>query len=463
MVHKNMPYRHITLPTKLKIEDLQRAAQDYEAIAVVMMRAIVQRYQRTPDYPFIDTKLDLITGRDFDDGDSIRGKEAIYGWIQGRGLESLAGHARFFAQRSAGADLVPALEVMLREILAQLRKMRQRNGGHLSFFMHPNGQPFRLDTDGHPESFALTAKDPFGFSDLFAAKGMFAAADYLGDDDARAESLAYIDAVEQAIWGQHFHSDQVSLDPKNHPEPKNDYYAHGHYMIHIGTAAIMASAGIESAVERGLRLIEHELKTYVNLDGRIADLEEGDFWEGVDADGMPYRESSGVLLSDPGHSLEFVGLALKFIAACQQNDLATSEQIRRLQAVREHMPTILERNFKNGYIPEPRGISKAFDLASRTHLNTDMPWWNLPETIRAAALCLLSVEDAAQKALCLRILRDCHNAFREFTRPDLHLMAYQTRNISGQPVDAIPATADADPGYHTGLSLIDAIAVVESL
>jgi len=458
-----MPYHHITLPTKLKIEDLQRAAQDYEAIAVEMMRAIVQRYQRTPDYPFIDTKLDLITGRDFNSGDSIRGREAIYGWIQGRGLEALAGHARFFAQRTAGADLVPAIQVMLREILAKLRQMRQRSGGHLSFFMHPDGQPFRLDADGHPEPFTLTAEDPFGFSDLFAAKGMFAAADYLGDADARAESLAYIAAVEQAIWGQHFQSDQISLDPKNHPEPQSGYYAHGHYMIHIGTAAIMAAAGIKTAVESGLRLIEHELNTYINLGRRIADLEEGDFWEGVDADGRPFREPSGVLLSDPGHSLEFVGLALKFIAACQQNSLATSEQTQRLLSAQEHMPIILERNFKNGYIPEPRGISKAFDLVSRTHLNTDMPWWNLPETIRAASLCLISAEGEKQKALCLRILRDCHNAFREFTRPDLHLMAYQTRNISGQPVDAIPATADADPGYHTGLSLIDAITAIESL
>ena len=42
-------------------------------------------------------------------------------------------------------------------------------------------------------------------------------------------------------------------------------------------------------------------------------------------------------------------------------------------------------------------------------------------------------------------------------------MAYQTRDAAGHPVDLIPATADADPGYHTGLSLIDAIGVIESL
>ena len=34
-------------------------------------------------------------------------------------------------------------------------------------------------------------------------------------------------------------------------------------------------------------------------------------------------------------------------------------------------------------------------------------------------------------------------------------MAYQTIDRTGKPVDVIPATPDADPGYHTGLSLID--------
>lgn len=458
-----MRYRRIRLPTKLKIGDLQSAATDYEAITVEMMRAIVERYQRTPDYPFIDTKLDLITGEDFAADDPIRCREAIYGWIQGRGLEALAGHARFFAQRYAGKDLVDAMRTMLAEILAQLREMRQKNGGHLSFFMHPDGRPFRLSTAGQPEYFQLAADAPFGFSDIFAAKGFFAAADVLGDETARTEALAYIDAVEQAIWQGNFQSDQISLDPKNHPEPQSGYYPHGHYMIQIGTAAMLAEAGIASAVDSGLRLIEHELKTYINLGNRIADLQEGDFWEGVDADQMPYREPAGILLSDPGHALEFVGLTLKFTAACEKMSLANPQQAQRLQTVQQHMPIILERNFENGYIPAAGGISKAFDLSSRTHLNSDMPWWNLPETIRAAALCLMRATSDKETALCLRILRDCHNAFREFTRPDLYLMAYQTRAINGHPVEAIPATADADPGYHTGLSLIDAIGVIEAL
>ena len=39
-------------------------------------------------------------------------------------------------------------------------------------------------------------------------------------------------------------------------------------------------------------------------------------------------------------------------------------------------------------------------------------------------------------------------------------MAIQTRNADGEPVAVIPATSDADPGYHTGLSILDCLEVL---
>ncbi len=456
-----MTYSHFELPSDPTRDDLRHIANDYRTIVVEVMRAIVERYQRTPNYPFIDTKLSLITGRDFDDDDPIRGRGAVYGWIQGRGLEALVGHARFLGNEPQHRELVNAMRDMIDQIAAQLWHMRARNEGHLSFLMAPDGRPFRLDAEGRPAYFNLRADAPCGFSDLFAAKGLFAAANYAGNDRATADALEYIETVEESIWSGRFRSDQIPLDPKLRPEPRDGFHPHGPYMIQIGTLAMLAEARIGGAVDRGLHLIEHELRTYANIDGRIDDLQEGDFWEGVDAQGAPYREADGVLYSDPGHALEFVGLALKFIAAA--HPLATDDQQPRLQAAQQPMCALLERNFANGYIAVPGGISKAFDLVARTHLNTDMPWWNLPETIRSAAFALQATNSATERMLCLRVLRDAHNAFGHFVRPDLHLMAYQTRSISGDPVDAIPATADADPGYHTGLSLIDAIEIIERI
>ena len=457
-----MTYRNVELPESTTVDDLQAAASDYEAICITTMKAIVERYESTAGYPFVDTKLNLISGRDFADDDPIRGKGAIYGWIQGRGLEALAGHARWLRHQQEHAGLIERMETMLREVLDNLRLFRQRNAGHICFFMEPDGTPFTLDAHSRPLPFEADTVHPYGFSDLFSSKGMLAAADYLGDHGARSEALDYVNRVEASMWDRTFTTDQIALDPINRVEYKAGAHAHGHLMIQIGATALLVESGIEGAIERGLRIIEHELTTYVNLDGRIATLQEGDLWENVDDEGQPYLEEDGSIFSDPGHSLEFVGLAAKFIATAEDTS-PSPDHAQRLAAARQCLPTVLERNFDNGYFPGPHGISKGFDLVSRTHVNTDMPWWNLPETIRAAAYCLSQTESETERAMCLRVFRDAHNALRHYVRPDLHLMAYQTRDAAGQPVDLIPATADADPGYHTGLCLIDTITVTESV
>ena len=84
-----MRYQRIELPNAPRAEHLKAAASDYQAIAITTTREIVQRYQQTPNYPFIDTKLNLITGENFPASDPIHGPQAIYGWIQGRGKPSL--------------------------------------------------------------------------------------------------------------------------------------------------------------------------------------------------------------------------------------------------------------------------------------------------------------------------------------------------------------------------------------
>ena len=456
-----MTYRGLSLPGEPSLADLKAILPDYAALCATVMQAIADRYD--PAYPFINTKLDLITGADFPEDDPIRGKNAIYGWIQGRALEALAGHARWLGQHPGHETLVERLDMAMRQVLRQLRGMREKNGGHLSFFMLPDGTPFELNARGQPVPLQEVDSQPFGFSDLFVSKGMYAAARYLGDGATTMEASSYIDAVEAAIWDNTFRTDQISLDPRNPIELKSGYHPHGPYMIQIGSVTMLVESGHPQAIGRGLALIEHELSSYANLDGRVAGMVEGDFWEGVADDGTPYRDENGAVLSDPGHSLEFVGLSMKFIGAAQMSGAVEGDQHDRLTKARRQLPTVLFRNFSNGYIDDPGGISKAFDLVTRRHLNTDMPWWSLPETVRAAAYCLACNEVEADVEMILGILRDCHNAFLKFIRPDLHLMAYQTRDASGNPVDVIPATADADPGYHTGLSLIDTIRVLEAI
>ena len=457
-----MTYRRVLLPPEPTIEDVRAVVPDYEAMLVTVMTAIADRYDRSTGYPYIDTKLDLITGEDFPDDDPIRGKNAVYTWIQGRGLEALAGHCLWMRRRGMGASLVPRLERMMREVLENLRGIKSRNGGHLFFFVTPEGDPFELDPDTKPRPLSLAPDSPFTPSDLFCAKGMYAAAHCLGEDEVKAEALACCLEVDRAIRNGTFRIDQQQLDPWNPVTPRPGYHRHSPYMLQIGAAALLAERGPEpESVDLGLRLIRYGLDNNVNLAGRIPDLAEYDFWEAVDDAGQPYRED-GMVLSDPGHALECVGLILKFTAAVKVQDLANAAQADEIARAEALMPGILERNFTGRFLPGPGGICKAYDLVSNRPVNTDMPWWNLPETMRSAASCWRIAEADDDRRMCLRVLRDCHNAFAgHFVRPELHLMAYQTRSESGEPIHVIPATADADPGYHTGLSIIDMLDILE--
>jgi hypothetical protein len=451
-------YKGMLLPDDPSREDLKAIVSDYEVMLVEVMREIADRYDRSPDYPFVDTKLDLITGEDFRVDDPIRGRDAIYGWIQGRGLEALAGHCRWMKRHGFALDLLPRLERMMGEVLESLEVMRGKNEGRLSFFMTPDGEPFELDLDSRPRSIELGGESDYGFSDLFSAKGMYSAAHYLGDGAQISKALAYCHDVDKAIWQGRFTSDQISLDPKNPDERRPGYIPHGPFMIHLGTAALMTENGVVDGVEFGFRLVNYELDHHINIGGRVKDLEVNDFWEGIDENGHPF-DDDGVVLSDPGHALECVGLILKFTRAARS--VATEEQLMEIQALEQHLPGVLTHMFEVGFHAEPGGICKAYDLVARKPLNSDVPWWNLPETMRTAAFCAEIAKTGDAQMDAYRILGQCHNAFtRGFVRPDLHLMAYQTLSESGEVIPVIPATADADPGYHTGLSIIDMLEVL---
>ncbi|MBT5057239.1 MAG: hypothetical protein HOM68_11920 [Gemmatimonadetes bacterium] len=453
------------LPQSPTEQDLLAAVNDYEIICAANICAVLERFERhAGSYPFVDTKLDLQTGQDFDPADIVRGRDTIYGWIQGRGLESLAGHAQW-ADGHANEDIAslsPRLRGMEAIVLDSVQRLRATNAGHLFFFMKPDGVPFVLAADGGhadlpQDSSTQSASTPSGYSDLFGAKGLFAAARDLGNTAVEAEARAWMQAVADDILQRRFASDQQPLDPTNPIEALPGRHGHGPYMIQLGASALAAAAGDAAAIAEGLTLIEHELSIHANVDGRLSGFEEGDFWEFVGDDNMPLRLEDGSVLCDPGHALEFVGLAYKFLRAARGADVdaLTSE---RLKLAAGPLPTILQQIFRLGFQPDPGGICKAYDMVGRRPLHTDMPWWSLPETIRSAAFCWRESNEADVRRACLGIWRDCHNAFVEnYLRPEIHLMAIQTLTIEGTVSPAIPATADADPGYHTGLSLLDVI------
>lgn len=458
-----LPYAGRLLPSQPTIEDVRKVLPDLAAIVVSIISHVADRYERSPDPGWVDTKFHIVTGEDFPP-DDVRGPQTIYGWIQGRALESLVGHA-VWIEAHPWADpegkLLPRLQKMIRELYERLDAVRRQNNGRLFFFLDPTGRPFTFSSTGERVPFDLDPKAPYNFSDLFGSRGLLAAARYLGDRAAIHEARTYCLAVEDGILAGHFRSDQQKLPPypkSESQEPPKPRHSHAPYTIQLATPAMMTLHWKDASyVGRGLRLMQHVMERHINLDGRQPNLHRFDFWEFVDDDGRPNIEN-GQLLSDPGHSLEFVGLGLKLTRAARSVGVSAD----RLESVEVPMHGVLNRCFENGFVAQTGGIYKAVDLLSGKPLDESMPWWSLPETMRAAAGCW-AIGTTEQKARALEIFAACHNSFvSHYVRPDRHLFAVQTRHgRTGEVIDVIPATADADPGYHTGLSLIDVLDIIE--
>lgn len=442
-----------------------------EEMLVSVMEALQERYEADPEYLFINSKLSVLDGRDFNDAQDtscdFKGKSAIFGWIQGRGLESLVGHATWIDEaRSLDRDrrdrLKPKLAEMVKQVFANLEGIRQRNFGHLSFLMNPDGIPFEMDDSGMRMPISLE-KTPSRMSDLFYVKGMMAAARFLKDTDKENDAKAFFRTILTDIDENRFQSDQISFDPKNRVAPVPGRHGHGVRMIAVGGLALFYELTQEDEwLDKATDYVSHILDGYVNHD-RFPELQPYDFFEFRDAQGNPWKEERG-LLSDPGHALEFLGLAAKLLLKAGRNEKRSSAWAALYDRCVREFPPIFVQNFDNGFNRQVGGICKAFDLLERKPINSDMPWWSLPETMRTAAeMLLLPLGEKDQESLW-NALKDCMNGlFQRFVNPRVYYMAYQTLDKHGTPVDVIPATPDADPGYHTGLSIIDFLRCIKSL
>ena len=445
-----------TIIGNAKCIDFQALTKSYSRILLAVMEFMLERHRQHPEYRFFDTKIDTITGASFASEDSFRGKKIIYGWIQGRGLEAVAGHIKWLqtTQDSNRRALAEQLTVMLRDILENLEELRAKNRGRMTFMFSPDGTPLTIANDGEIVQAEIPANSS-NFSDLFYAKGLFAAATELKIPSLAASAEKLFGDILDDISNNRFLNDQQQFDPKNRVRPLPGKHPQGPWMIALGGIALFAAGAKDEDskqkwLDYGQMFIRHILDTHLNT-GQHRDLELYDFIESVDNQGAPWREEDGAILSDTGHALEFIGLAQKVLCEIRKS-------APLLEECRNLLPVVLQHNFHLSFNREIGGICKSFDLLSRKPYNSDMPWWSLPETIRAATLTLKTSPATAAHSAILEIITQCSNAFmKTFVNPRAHLMAYQTVKATGRPLRTIPATPDADPGYHTGLSIIDAM------
>jgi len=407
------------------------------------LRFLLQRQEG--DKPFLDTKFQVGSGKDFDRDDPLRGGHVIYTWIQGRGLEALADHARWLEKEEAIGEelresLISAIRVVLPRVIGSMEAARAGQGGKLPFMMRSAGDPLMVDRAGEVVAGGSSADSNWSLSDLFYAKGLGAAANYLGDFRLFALAEQNFAGIIEAIRSGKFSSGQIGLDPKNPVQEVSGRFSHAGRMIGLSAATqFYRCSGQSHYFDLGLEFIEFILRYHVQRGaGRFAD---GDFWEYVDSSGQPWEDGARVW-SDPGHATEFAGLAFAHLDARPDLGELFYGDLRR----------VLKRNFSNGFTG--LGLMKAFDLSARMPINSDLPWWALPETMRAAALALPTAPADEKQELVEIFLRSWEAFAGRFVRKEYHLLPVPCLDQWGNESKAIPAVPDGDPGYHTGLSLL---------
>ncbi len=417
----------------------ERGAVHRDLVLQVLASLALVLDRQEASYPYIDTKFHLVTGENFTD--RLRGRETVFCWIQGRGLEALAGHAEWLSWEPLvgdplRAELLDKINAILPRVVEAMEKVRSKRGNRLPFMMTPDGQPLAVNEAGEWVA-TETSEAATTLSDLFYAKGLMAAGSWLEDGHLMAEAERLFAEVHADVIGGRFVMGQVAFDPKNPVQNVPGRFSHAGRMIGLGAAALFYRHTKKPLYRQiGLEYIDHVLWYHTDC--------PGDFWEYLGVGRGPWFSPRGELWSDPGHATEFVGLALALLRETGETDPDLLARLLR----------VLKTNFENGFTG--KGIVKAYDLKERKPINTDMPWWNLPETMRAAALgaVLMPQEEAAMAG----IFGACWKAFCDgYIRRDRGLMAVQCLDEHGNVANVVPATPDADPGYHTGLSLIGAL------
>ncbi len=422
------------------------------------LQVLLSRLERDPHYGFVDTKFSTLDGHDFPDTDPIRGRQSVYGWIQARALEALAEHGRWLqSDAHLGAtqhqNPVKRLKDALPQLVERTLAVRSRTGGHLPFVFRPDGTPLAVEQSG-----ALRPAPPppaSTYGDLFLAKGLIAAGAFLSNPELREQGFTLLTEVLTDIETNRFRSNQQPLRPPHRSNWTSCRQEEGPWMIALGALELAYRESQNPEwLTKAISFIRRLTERHLNL-GQFPELAFLDFVETLTPDGQPLIRS-GRIVCVPGHVLEFVGLSAKILLRVRAVPSLPEKFQRTVRRVTALLPELFLHTFELGYQPEPGGIVASVDLTARRPLDANLPWWAVPEALRAAELVLhLDLDPQTASKLAEARNRLLGDLLVYWVNPKAHFWLFQTRDAAGNPLDSIPATPDADPAYHTGLSLLD--------
>ncbi|HEY9053897.1 MAG TPA: AGE family epimerase/isomerase [Rectinemataceae bacterium] len=445
--------RYFELPPRLSESlALTAALQRFPQIFMPTFRAAISRFGAFPDLgDWIDMKFDPRTGVERGGESGPYARRVVYGWIQGRALEAMSAFIRWreSSPERASPDAARVAESLYAGII---RSCFPGRDGHLrgGFAMDPAGTrlgeaPF--DATGAGWSATLTS--------LFLLRGLISYAPLSRqEEDSGWIVSALRDAIDAALRGECL-NDQLSYGASGGGVSQKDIEArlrgYEGRMIALGACRLLYERTRDSADRsRGIRLVSSVLEGHFfrNSAGRawLSDLPVGRR-EGVPEFGsIQGPESRRTWAVNPGHIIEFAGLALQFhrvAGGIEEDDLA-------------HVGELATTSWRLGRAPFG-GIVRGMDGRDGSILDPHCPWWSSFESIRTFAELYLQSEDAQARSGCVETIKSCLECIESaYLGQSKTGIPVQTLSLEGRVEDFIPATPDLDPGYHTGMPLMDA-------
>jgi hypothetical protein len=407
------------------------------------VRLIVRRNDMRPEYPYIDTKFNPNTGREFPE----KTYDIVYSWVLGRGSEALAGHLPVIESLHGLTDAEKhktrsAFGGMMKNMTSAIIEMMERNEGGCPFMTDRSFRP--VDAEGNRIE---SAGDARTFGHIFCAKGIIAE----GSADTVARGYEMVKELVRFAGENRIGGDRGPLD--------SEKLSHGGRMIMLGTLALMARRGTEPAMKEQALDAAEEFIGYI-LDHHY-DPDTAVFAEYIDPTGTKRLD-----MLDPGHANELVGLGLLCLELMAGDPDAMTESRKSLiERCAVELPRLLAKSTELGWNDRHDGMHKLVNTKTGEVLDDDLPWWNLPETMRAGVRAYEAAKDESVRAKCLEAVRICHNAyFTRYLNRDLMLFPYQTRSgATGEVIDKPPAIPEGDPLYHVNLTLLDYLTVLRRL
>lgn len=427
------------------------------AIVAPTLRTVLDRFEKfSGELGWVDMKFDPADGspRDAVSGASAEfyRRDRVYGWIQGRALESMAAHLRWMAGRDVRNLVEPRRLALAMDALCRRLSSTCFRDGRMtaSFVMDPDGRPLGRE---FPEG-AVT------LSHLFCLRGLGACAPLVGLPREEQSQLvsALRTAIDAANAGRCL-DDQMKfgvLGGESYETVRRGYEGQ---MIAIGACEILFSlTGAAEDLARGVVAIEYTVRQHlVNLPGAgIAMI------DAFGPDDQPLREH-GRIATNPGHAIEFAGLALGFFRKAR----AAASRGTPPQEWKEMESRLIAMVWR--YLDLCRaphgGIVRSMDAATGEVLEGFCPWWSSFEAARTFAEIHAAVaqsEERLSSARQDRVRAACTEALSSFlsTIETAYLghssigIPVQTISFGGDIVSIIPATPDIDAGYHTGMPLL---------